>query len=149
MVTFLPSWALQQLSSNANLISTSKTSHNFAIIHWFAEEMIKSNMDFVSRMKLNQVSAGISSSLLHSTFGLICPHFLPVIKAGTLRRTHSSSHGLTDGAAVTSAGRFAAKIRTFWLNCRDHTASVFNLGTHKRPCDQLGLQASCLTKQLC
>lgn len=55
-VTFLPSWALQQLSSDANSISTSKTLDNFAINHWFAEEMIKSNLDCVSRMKLNQKS---------------------------------------------------------------------------------------------
>lgn len=63
-------------------------------------------------------------------------------------QTHSfiKSWRLTDRAAVTSARRFVAKSRTFWVNCRDHTASGFNLRTHKRPCDQLRLQASCLTQ---
>lgn len=53
---------------------------------------------------------------------------------------------LTDRAVVTSARRFVARSRTFWGNCWDHTASVFNLRTHKRPCDQLRLQASCFTQ---
>lgn len=71
------------------------------------------------------------------------------MKAKTFRHTHLSSHGawLTERWwLVTSASRSVARSRTFWVNCWDHTASVFNLRTHKRPCDQLRLQASCLTQ---
>lgn len=63
-------------------------------------------------------------------------------------QTHSfiKSGRLTDRAVATSARRFVAKSRTFGVNCWDHTASGFNLRTHKRPCDQLRLQASRLTQ---
>lgn len=77
---------------------------------------------------------------------LIGPHFVQVIKARTLRRTDSSSHGawLTElrwrqpGDVWPEAGVSGWTAET--------TQPVCLRRTHKRPCDQLRLQASRLTQ---